>query len=70
MNKKEELTRKLTRKINAEYILLKYVDWSEKTKTTIEQNFNQHLREYKDLIGNDFQLEKLTNKLDHWYECD
>ena len=52
MTKEEELTHQ----INAEYILLKCVDWSEKTKPTIEQNFNQHLREYKDLTGHNFQL--------------
>lgn len=60
----------LTCKINAEYILLKCVDWSEKTKSTIEQNFNQHLMEYRDLTGHDFQLNAARKKVKHFYECD
>ena len=66
MTKEEELTHQ----INAEYILLKCVDWSEKTKPTIEQNFNQHLREYKDLTGHDLQLNAARKKVEHFYECD
>lgn len=65
MNKTEELTYR----IKSEFVLLRHVgECSDKHR--IEEEFNKHLREYKDLTGHDFQLEEVTKKLDHGYECD
>ena len=67
MNKEEELNYM----IRAEYILLRHFErlyeYSESDRAKVEKEFNKHLREYKDLTGNDFQLEKITNKLDPGY---
>lgn len=65
MNKEEELSYR----IKSEYILLRHIHEGD-DKQRIEQEFNKHLREYKDLVGHDFQLEEVRKKLEHDYECD
>ena len=65
MTKEDELTYR----IKSEFVLLKHVkECSDKHR--IEKKFNKHLKEYKYITGHDFQLEEVTKKLKHGYECD
>ena len=51
MNNKEELTYR----IKSEFVLLRNIGECS-DKQHIENEFNKHLREYKDLTGHNFQL--------------
>lgn len=51
----------LNYRIRAEYALFRYFeylyDFGESDREKVRKELDKHLREYKDLTGNDFQLE-------------
>lgn len=53
----------LNYRIRAEYVLFRYFeylyDFGESDREKVGKELRKHLREYKDLTGNDFQLDKL-----------
>lgn len=53
----------LNYRIRAEYALFRHFeylyDFGESDREKVRKELDKHLREYKDLTGNDFQLEKL-----------
>lgn len=53
----------LNYRIREEYVLFRHFeylyDFGESDREKVRKELDKHLREYKDLTGNDFQLEKL-----------
>lgn len=51
----------LNNRIMEEYVLFRYFaylyDYGESEREKVGKELRKHLREYKDLTGNDFQLE-------------